>query len=78
MNKEPDKSPSDTEVNVDLVLTHGTANNFTEIDAGGPARTSHLNRKRAAGGNDSLLDGHVSWRRFNKMTDRFGDPTVWF
>jgi prepilin-type processing-associated H-X9-DG protein len=42
-----------------------------------------MNGQRPAGGNIVFLDGHVGWRRFEKMTIRTTDndadhPAFWY
>ena len=69
----------DITVVADVVTTPmRNINQFTRItDAYGQASlwsTSHLNGKRAAGGNLLFVDGHVQWRPYNKMVYRFTTP----
>ena len=59
--------------------------NFTKIYGGWgggtkPHSTAHLNPGGIpAGGNVIMLDGHVEWRRFNKMYIRTtGAPSFWW
>jgi prepilin-type N-terminal cleavage/methylation domain-containing protein/prepilin-type processing-associated H-X9-DG protein len=49
-----------------------------------PHRTSHLKGNMPAGGNVGMLDGHVEWRKFEKMEPRVAltvpatTPTFWW
>jgi len=63
--------------------------NFGEVRAGGMwaqyqilDQTSHLKTdEEPAGGNMGFLDGHVEWRHFNMMENRYGGsgaPTFWW
>ena len=57
--------------------------NYTTVPGGYPkTHTSpHLNHSIPAGGNQGMLDGHVEWRKFEKMKVRTlpGDnPTFWW
>ena len=39
----------------------------------------HMNGKLPAGGNILFVDGHVGWRKFEKMSVRTtGEPTFWY
>jgi prepilin-type N-terminal cleavage/methylation domain-containing protein/prepilin-type processing-associated H-X9-DG protein len=82
-------SPSEREMIADATLSHGavetdrTRNRFTGVQGGWNERhqTSHLlsGREYPAGGNIAFLDGHVEWRRFEKMIVRTtGDPAFWW
>jgi len=76
--------PSVTELVVDSVISNTSdTNNFNRVFSSVLKyhSTSHLEGKRAAGGNILFLDSHVSWRRFNDMQVRTGTslPTrFWF
>jgi prepilin-type N-terminal cleavage/methylation domain-containing protein/prepilin-type processing-associated H-X9-DG protein len=69
----------------DVVITGtgGRTNVFAKIIADngtGPWSTSHLEGKRAGGGNILFVDGHVQWKSFQRMTRRFtlnGSP-YWY
>jgi len=55
--------------------------NFTHVFGGWskPHSTAHLNGKLPAGGNLLFLDGHVEWRKFDKMAVRtIGTPPFWW
>ncbi len=62
--------------------------NFATVTCGGmpglgnPDSTSHLvNERKAAGGNIGFADGHVEWRPFSKMKERFvlgACPVFWW
>ncbi len=81
-------SPSDREVLADATLSIGgnetdrTKNRYTKIDGGWKGHQSaHLDAagKMPIGGNITYLDGHVGWKKFNKMTVRtFSDPEFWW
>jgi prepilin-type N-terminal cleavage/methylation domain-containing protein/prepilin-type processing-associated H-X9-DG protein len=64
--------PVETEVVIDATIYQDNTNNFTRIMGGWskPHRASHLEGKRAAGGNLLFLDGHVIWRPYKQMTNR--------
>lgn len=55
-------------------------NRYTKIDGGWRGhQTPHLNRNMPEGGNLAFADGHVEWRRFEKMWVRTdGEPTFWW
>lgn len=63
------------------VLMNGQTN-FTAIKGGwsGVHRSSHLNGKVPAGGNQVMLDGHAEWRPFKKMVVRTDgtEPSFWW
>lgn len=57
--------------------------NYTEVDGGYEKnhQTAHLKGTKPAGGNLNMLDGHVEWRTFEKMTVRATggpSPTFWW
>ena len=57
--------------------------NYTQVQGGydKPHITAHLNGKVPLGGNLGMLDGHVEWRKFDKMKVRTvpsGSPTFWW
>jgi prepilin-type N-terminal cleavage/methylation domain-containing protein/prepilin-type processing-associated H-X9-DG protein len=60
------------------------ANTYVNIQGGWSKlhRTSHMEGKLPLGGNIGMLDGHVEWRRFNKMIPRTevsgGSPVFWW
>jgi prepilin-type N-terminal cleavage/methylation domain-containing protein len=64
--------PSATELVVDVVAQYTVNGSWDPIPIGGlPAnivqRTSHMQGKLPAGGNELFEDSHVEWRRFNIM-----------
>ena len=77
--------PTDRELVVDATLSVGK-DNFDRIMAGWIVngkvvanRTSHLEGRKAAGGNILFLDGHTRWRKFKLMTIRTsGEPNFWY
>ncbi|MCL5097792.1 MAG: type II secretion system GspH family protein [Candidatus Omnitrophica bacterium] len=77
-------SPTDRELFADATLSR--ENNFKEIVGGWVVngqlkanRTSHLNGSQPAGGNVVYLDGHASWKKFDRMSLRtMGDPSFWY
>ncbi len=77
--------PGETELVLDDVVSLG--GDYTYIKAGSlngvagiAQRTSHLLNSRPAGGNIMFEDTHVSWRRFQDMTNHFvgGSPLYQF
>ena len=76
----PAPSPSDRPLMADAVMSaNGEKDpnnrrnyNYANITTGvySPHRTSHMNGKLPAGGNVSMLDTHVEWRRFDAMLPR--------
>ena len=57
--------------------------NYSNIPGDGriPAHTSpHLRGRMPLGGNLGMLDGHIEWRKFDKMTPRSepGSPVFWW
>ena len=85
------KHPALRELCIDATLGQPDTNakhgyNFGMIDAGGMwagqrivDRTSHLKTdEEPAGGNIGYLDGHVDWRHFSEMYNRYGNPTFWW
>ena len=72
-------SLADRELAADCTISE--ANNFYQINVNWdrPARSPHLERKRAAGGEILFLDGHVGWRPFNKMSVRStSEVSFWY
>jgi prepilin-type N-terminal cleavage/methylation domain-containing protein/prepilin-type processing-associated H-X9-DG protein len=78
-------NPSEMEIAADCVISEGT-NRFVGIPTGNVPtghQTSHLNGKRAAGGNILFTDGHIAWRNFREMkvrqiADQSRDFRFWF
>jgi len=70
------RSPSESEVVVDATMSQNGI--FDRIQGTLVDRTSHLNGVNPAGGNITYLDGHVAWRNFDKMTNKFGNPLWYF
>jgi prepilin-type N-terminal cleavage/methylation domain-containing protein/prepilin-type processing-associated H-X9-DG protein len=67
--------PVDTPIVTDVVVSYN--GNYARVPVGGlpPTtiqRTSHLVGSQPAGGNIAFLDGHVEWRKFQSMTNKFG------
>ncbi len=56
--------------------------NYTEVVGGYPKPhlSPHLNGRYPSGGNVGFVDGHVEWRKFDKMMPRTdpGAPTFWW
>jgi len=86
-----EKNPGEKEVVIDATLgqedtktKHGY--NFGEITVGGSwteggfiDRTSHLKSdEEPRGGNVGFLDGHIEWRPWTGMKNRYGSPTFWW
>jgi len=70
---------SERELAADAILSIGTNNFSVPIDFREMGRPPHVEGKRPAGGNLVFLDGHVSWRKFSKMSIRTtGDPSFWW
>ncbi len=67
---------SSSELLVDAVLSQN--NDYTHVQGAYVNRTAHLERNRPAGGNILFLDGHVTWRAYRFMTNRFGNPRFEF
>ena len=78
-------NPAELELAADCVISEGT-NRFVGIPTSNVPtghQSSHLNGKRAAGGNILFLDGHVAWRNFRQMevrqiADAGRDFRFWF
>jgi prepilin-type N-terminal cleavage/methylation domain-containing protein/prepilin-type processing-associated H-X9-DG protein len=68
--------PTESELVVDAVLSRNGS--YTQIQGAYINRTAHLEKGRPAGGNILFLDGHVSWRKWSSMTNKFGDPRFEF
>jgi prepilin-type N-terminal cleavage/methylation domain-containing protein/prepilin-type processing-associated H-X9-DG protein len=86
-----EKNPGMREVVIDATLgqedsgaKHGY--NFGRITVGGSwseggfeDRSSHLMTDEVpTGGNIGFLDGHVEWRHWSEMQNRYGSPTFWW
>ena len=84
----PPQSPSDRILDSCATIRHKggswTAVNggYTYPFPGGPVLnhlTAHMNGSIPAGGNVGYLDGHVAWKKFNRMELRTSnDPEFWF
>jgi prepilin-type N-terminal cleavage/methylation domain-containing protein/prepilin-type processing-associated H-X9-DG protein len=73
-----------------VVMSEGNQNNMAQAATynwsavqGGypkPHTTSHLKGKMPRGGNVGMVDGHVEWRKFEKMAPRTdpGPPIFWW
>ena len=91
-NIEINPGPSERIMTADAILSTGwnqqnrTLNRYSNIDAGGwskPHETAHLTGKVPKGGNVLFLDGHVEYKKFEKMivrTDRNDaqNPAFWW
>jgi len=83
---ELDPSPSERVITADATLSAGnnekdrSKNRYSKIDGGWRGHQSaHLAGKLPAGGNLLMLDGHVEWRKFDKMIVRtIGEPSFWW
>ncbi len=86
-----EKDPGQRELVIDATLGQEDSNtkhgyNFGMVTAGGswsgagfPDRTSHLKTdEEPSGGNIGFLDGHVEWRHWSEMRNRYGRPTFWW
>ena len=65
-----------SELIADAVLSQN--NDYVHVQGMYLNRTAHLERNRPAGGNILFLDGHVGWRAYRFMTNRFGNPRFEF
>ncbi len=75
------KQPALAELVVDATISSGPDPNtasFTEVQGGLYGqwrlfdRTNHIGRSdRPEGGNNLFVDGHLEWRKFQEMQDRF-------
>jgi prepilin-type processing-associated H-X9-DG protein len=59
--------PSARELAADATICQNGSFTAVKVNWAQPARSPHLNRSIAAGGNVLFLDGHVQWRKFNDM-----------
>ena len=85
-----DKNAANTELCIDATLGQANSSmkygyNFGDIRGGTwgqiqlPDRTSHLKSdEEPLGGNIGFLAGHVNWRHFRDMENRYGSPTFWW
>ena len=69
-------SVSDSELLTDAIISLN--GNYTAVQGAYVNRTAHLEKSRPAGGNILFLDGHVLWRPYHSMTNRFGSPQFEF
>ena len=84
--RELQPKPSERVLIADAILSIGAneadrrQNRYTNIDGGWRGhRAPHLNGRIPAGGNIAFLDGHIEWRRFEKMRVRTtGGPSFWW
>ncbi len=90
----PPPSPTDRPLIADVTISEPSQNspvpayqttyNWTRINGGWPNhRTSHLNKSAPIGGNITMLDGHVEWRKFKfpmlpRTDPGSGSPTFWW
>jgi prepilin-type N-terminal cleavage/methylation domain-containing protein/prepilin-type processing-associated H-X9-DG protein len=60
-----------------IEITTGGVTTWTDIQGGYPIHhtTGHMNRSLPAGGNVTMLDGHVEWRPFHFMIRRTDKAT---
>ncbi len=79
-------SPSDRELTADVTISMGRQN-FTQVPCDWifngirrNARSAHVTSTLPDGCNIGFLDGHVAWRKFNKMTIRnqLSSPSFWY
>lgn len=86
-----EKSAANYELVIDATLGESDQHakyryNFGEVRAGGMwsqyqilDQTSHLKTdEEPLGGSMGFLDGHVEWRHFSMMENRYGYPTFWW
>ena len=85
-----EKTPALRELVIDATLGQADAAarhgyNFGMVTIGGSwgagfeDRTSHLvSDQEPSGGNIGFLDGHVEWRPWSEMRNRYGTPTFWW
>ncbi len=81
-------SPTERVMIADATLSIGanekdrTKNRYTKVDGGWKGhQAAHLapGGKLPAGGNVAMLDGHIEWKKFDKMNVRTdGDPAFWW
>jgi prepilin-type N-terminal cleavage/methylation domain-containing protein/prepilin-type processing-associated H-X9-DG protein len=72
-------APTERELAADAILSIGTNNFSVQIDFREKGRPPHMEGSRPAGGNIVFLDGHVDWRKFQKMSIRTsGEPSFWY
>jgi prepilin-type N-terminal cleavage/methylation domain-containing protein/prepilin-type processing-associated H-X9-DG protein len=67
---------SASELLTDAVLSQN--NDYVHVQGAYINRTAHLERNKPAGGNILFLDGHVAWRSWRFMTNKFGNPKFEF
>jgi len=73
-------SPTERELVADATISNAASTNTFEIQlTGSMGRPAHVgSQRRPDGGNIVFLDGHVSWRQFNKMIIRSQGPAAAF
>jgi prepilin-type N-terminal cleavage/methylation domain-containing protein/prepilin-type processing-associated H-X9-DG protein len=86
--REWEAPPTEAAFVADGTLSEGqnesdrSRNNYTRVFGGwqsGQHSAPHLNGRIPAGGNLLMIDGHVEWRKFEKMTIRTdGSPAFWW
>jgi type II secretory pathway pseudopilin PulG len=71
-------APEQTELGFDATVSMN--GDFTQIRGFNTDRSNHLNGTQPVGGNILFEDGHVDWRDFKQMRDRFhtGDVAWYF
>lgn len=84
---EINPGPSDRVIAADAILSNGSIltdrskNRYSGIRGGWSKAhdSAHLDGSMPTGGNLLFLDGHVEWRKFERMTVRTdGDPAFWW
>ena len=63
-------TPSDRELAADATISQDGKFTGVDVNWSKPARSPHLDGSKPGGGNVAFLDGHVEWRKFNKMSLR--------
>lgn len=66
---DPAHPPAQTELAFDATACVG--DNYARIEGTWTDRSNHMRDKKPRGGNVLFLDGHVDWRDFGKMENRF-------
>lgn len=66
---------SGTELVFDATVSQG--GDYTRVVGAWTDRTSHLNKKRPAGGNIAFEDGHADWRNFIDMKQSIQGDALW-
>ena len=72
---------ADGNLSVGNNMVDRTKNRYVGVDGGWKGHQSpHLNGRLPAGGNTLMLDGHVEWRKLNRLLVRTdgSDPSFWW